>query len=103
MCPACYINGLIFLIFGASGAAIANNPWIMAISIALTVVAFYWMYKAYKTNKGKGGFKKNLMTTATYILIFVAGFVTASYVTHDYFKSQYGEVGTQLPACEHKH
>ena len=33
MCPACYINGLIFLIFGASGAAIANNPWVMAISI----------------------------------------------------------------------
>ena len=26
MCPACYINGFLFLIFGASGAAIASNP-----------------------------------------------------------------------------
>jgi len=24
MCPACYLNGFLFLIFGASGAAIAN-------------------------------------------------------------------------------
>ena len=89
MCPACYINGLLFLIFGAAGASIANNPWVIAISVILTIAGFYWMWKAYKKNKGKGGFVKNLKTTAIYLLVFIAGFVTASYVTHDYFKSKY--------------
>ena len=89
MCPACYINGLLFLIFGAAGASIANNPWVIAISVILTVAGFYWIWKAYKKNKGKGGFVKNLKTTAIYLLVFIAGFVTASYVTHDYFKSKY--------------
>tara|TARA_B100000085_G_scaffold251487_1_gene248542 strand:+ start:18 stop:311 length:294 start_codon:yes stop_codon:yes gene_type:complete len=89
MCPMCYINGLLFLIFGASGVAIANNPWVIAIGIILTIAGFWWMWKAYKRNKGKGGFKKNLKTTVIYLLVFVAGFVTASYVTHDYFKTKY--------------
>ena len=47
------------------------------------------MWRAYKKNKGKGGFKKNLITTVIYLLVFVAGFITASYVTHDYFKTKY--------------
>ena len=89
MCPMCYINGLLFLIFGASGVAIANNPWVIAIGVILTIAGFWWMLRAYKRNKGKGGFKKNLKTTVIYLLIFVAGFVTASYVTHDYFKTKY--------------
>jgi hypothetical protein len=46
------------------------------------------MWKAYKKNKGKGGLIKNVKTTLIYILIFVAGFVTASYITHDYFKTK---------------
>jgi hypothetical protein len=71
MCPACFINGLLFLIFGAAGASIANNPWVIAISVVLTIAGFWWMWRAYKKNKGKGGF------------------VTASYVTHDYFKVKY--------------
>ena len=96
MCPACYINGLLFLIFGASGAAIANNPWIIAVSVILTIAGIWWMWKAYKKNDGKGGFAKNLRTTLLYIMIFAAGFITASYVTHDYFKNQSHEV-------EHKH
>lgn len=89
MCPMCYINGLLFLIFGASGVAIANNPWVIAIGIILTIAGIWWMWKAYKKNKGKGGFAKNLKTTVIYLLVFVAGFVTASYVTHDYFKTKY--------------
>ena len=60
MCPACYINGLLFLIFGAAGASIANNPWVIAISVVLTIAGFWWMWRAYKKNKGKGGFIKNL-------------------------------------------
>ena len=102
MCPACYINGLLFLIFGAS-ISIIDNPWALAVTIVSIMIAFYWMYKAYKKNKGKGGFVKNLKTTLIYLLIFAGGFVTAAYVTHDYFKSKYEEVVTQLPACEHKH
>ena len=62
MCPACYINGLLFLIFGAAGASIANNPWVIVISVVLTIVGFWWMWKAYKKNKGKGGLIKNLKT-----------------------------------------
>ena len=89
MCPMCYINGLLFLIFGASGVAIANNPWVIAIGIILTIAGFWWMWRAYKKNKGKGGFKKKLITTVIYLLVFVAGFITASYVTHDYFKTKY--------------
>ena len=89
MCPMCYINGLLFLIFGASGVAIANNPWVIAIGIILTIAGFWWMWRAYKKNKGKGGLKKNLITTVIYLLVFVAGFITASYVTHDYFKTKY--------------
>ena len=89
MCPMCYINGLLLLIFGASGVAIANNPWVIAIGIILTIAGFWWMWRAYKKNKGKGGFKKNIKTTVIYLLVFVAGFITASYVTHDYFKTKY--------------
>ena len=37
MCPACYINGFLFLIFGASGAAIASNPYVMLIAAILTL------------------------------------------------------------------
>ncbi len=101
MCPACYINGLLFLIFGASGAAVANNPWVIAISIILTIAGFWWMWRAYKRNKGKGGFTKNLKTTIIYILIFAAGFITASYVTHDYFKQKYMEGNVEHQS--HKH
>ena len=43
----CYINGLLFLIFGASGVAIANNPWVIAIGIILTIAGFWWMWRAY--------------------------------------------------------
>ena len=56
MCPACYINGLLFLIFGAAGASLANNPLVIIISVVLTIAGFWWMWKAYKRNKGKGGF-----------------------------------------------
>ena len=89
MCPACYINGLLFLIFGASGAALANEPWVIALSVVLTIAGFWWMYKAYKKNNGKGGWKTNLKTTVIYLLIFAAGYATAAYTTHEYFKSKY--------------
>ena len=91
MCPACYINGLLFLIFGATGAAIAKNPWVIAVSIILTIAGFYWMWKSYKKNKGKGGLAKNLKNTLIYILIFAAGFIQP-YVTHDYFNPRYDTV-----------
>ena len=102
MCPACYINGLLFLIFGASGFAIANNPLIIALGVILTIAGFWWMWRAYKKNKGKGGFKKNIKTTLIYIAIFVAGFVTASYVTHDYFKNKY-QTEVKIEHQSHKH
>jgi len=89
MCPACYINGLIFLIFGASGAEIASNPWIMGVSVLLTVAGISWMYLAYNKNQGQGGLKTNIKNTIIYIGIFMAGFITATYITHDYFEKKY--------------
>ncbi len=91
MCPACYINGLLFLIFGASGATMANNPWIIAISVVLTIAGFWWMWKAYKRNKGTGGWKKNLETSLLFVLVFAAGYGTAAYQTHEYFEHKYAE------------
>ena len=88
MCPACYINGFIFLIFGASGAAIARNPFVMFIAAILTLIGFYWMWKAWK-RRSPGTFKKNLKTTIIFLLVFAAGFITASYMTHEYFKNLY--------------
>ena len=86
MCPACYINGFLLLIFGSSGLAIANNPLIIYTCIILTIAGLWWMWKAYKKNNGKGGLIKNIKTTILYMLIFASGFITASYITHDYFK-----------------
>ena len=94
MCPACYINALLFSIFGASAVAIANNPWLIALSIALTILALYWLYKGWK-KRTPGTFMKNLRMTVILIAVFAAGYVTASYTTHKYFKNMFEE--------EHKH
>jgi len=86
MCPACYLNGFLFLIFGASGAAIANNKWVIGLAIILTIAGFYWMWKAWK-KRSPGKTIKNIKTTIIFLLVFLAGFITASFVTHDYFKN----------------
>lgn len=88
MCPACYINGFLFLIFGASGAAIASNPYVMLIATILTLIGFYWMWKAWK-RRSKGKLMKNVKTTIIFLLIFAAGFITASFLTNGYFKNAY--------------
>ncbi len=93
MCPACYLNGFLFLIFGASGAAIANNPWVIALAIILTLAGFYWMWKAWK-RRSTGNAMKNIKTTIIFLLVFGAGFITASFVTHEYFKNLYGQQTT---------
>ena len=90
MCPACYINGLLLLIFGATGAQLASNPWIIALSTVLTIGGFWWMWRAYKRSKGKGGLKKNLKITALVLFAFGAGYVTAAYQTHEYWQEAYG-------------
>ena len=94
MCPACYINAILFSIFGASAASIANNLWVITLSIILTILALYWLYKAWKKHT-PGTFMKNLRITVILIAVFAAGYVTASYTTHEYFKNMFEE--------EHKH
>ena len=94
MCPACYINAILFFIFGASAASIANNPWVITLSIILTILALYWFYKGWKKHT-PGTFMKNLRMTVILIAVFAAGYVTASYTTHKYFKNMFEE--------EHKH
>jgi len=93
MCPACYLNGFLFLIFGASGAAIASNPWIISIAATLTLVGLYWMWKAWE-KRSPGKAMKNIKTTIILLLVFVTGFVTASFITHEYFKNLYGQKET---------
>ena len=88
MCPACYLNGFLFLLFGAAGATIANNPWVISIAAILTLAGFYWMWKAWK-RRSKGKLMKNVKTTIIFLLIFAAGFITASFLTHGYFKNVY--------------
>ena len=83
MCPICYINGLLFLIFGASGAAIANNPWVIGISVILTIAGLWWMWRGRKFNKTTIGWKKNLKTTLLFLLVFAAGYGTAAFQTHE--------------------
>ena len=90
MCPACYLNGFLFLIFGASGAAIASNPWVILVAIALTLAGIYWMWKAWK-RRSPGRTMKNLKTTIIFLLVFAAGFITASFLTHEYFKNSYNK------------
>jgi hypothetical protein len=93
MCPACYLNGFLFLIFGASGAAIASNPWVIALAISFTLAGFYCMWKAWK-KRGPGKTMKNLKTTIIFILVFATGFITASFITHKYFKNLYDQKTT---------
>ena len=94
MCPACYINALLFSIFGASTVAIANNPWLIALSIALTILALYWLYKGWK-KRTPGTFMKNLRMTVIFVVVFTTGYISASYTTHEFFKNIFEE--------EHKH
>ena len=94
MCPACYINALLFTIFGASAAAIANNPWVIALSIVLTIFALYWLYKGWK-KRIPGTFMKNLRMTVILVAVFATGYISASYTTHEFFKNIFEE--------EHKH
>ena len=90
MCPACYLNGFLFLIFGVSGAAIASNPWVISVAVTLTLVGLYWMWKAW-VKRSPGKVMKNIKTTIIFLLVFGAGFVTASFITHEYFKNLYGQ------------
>lgn len=85
MCPACYINGLLLLIFGASGAAIIDNLYFQLLMAVITAGGLWWMYKAYKRNNGKGGLWKNVKNTIIYLLIFAAGYITAAYQTHSFW------------------
>ena len=94
MCPECYINAILFSIFGVSAASIANNPWVIALSIVLTILALYWLYKGWK-KRTPGTFMKNLRMTVVLVAVFAAGYVTASYTTHGYFMNMFEE--------KHKH
>ena len=88
MCPACYINALLLFMFGSAGATVASNPIVIALSILFTIAGIWFLFKGYKKNKVKGGLATHIKITVVYIMLFSPGFVTASYVTHDYFKSK---------------
>ena len=84
----CYLNFIIFAIFGSSAAAIANNPWVIGIGVTLTVIGVLFLVQGYRKNQGQGGFRRNLMITVAVILSFASGYSMAAYQTHDYFKER---------------
>ena len=88
MCPMCYINAIIFLIFGSSAAAIANSPWVIGIGVTLTVIGVLFLVQGYRRNKGQGGLKRNALTTVAVLLAFASGYFMAAFQTHDYFKER---------------
>ena len=89
MCPMCYINGLLFLLFGSSAAALAENIWVIIAGIVLTIGGFIWMWRSYQKNQGKGGLQRNLTSTFLAISSFFFGYLFAAYQTHDYFEEKY--------------
>ena len=84
----CYLNFIIFAIFGSSAAAIANNPWVIGIGVTLTVIGVLFLAQGYRKNQGQGGLRRNLMITFAVILSFASGYSMAAYQTHDYFKER---------------
>lgn len=88
MCPLCYINAIIFLIFGSSAAAIANSPWVIGIGVTLTVIGVLFLVQGYRKNKGQGGLRRNVSTTIVVLLAFASGYSMAAFQTHDYFKER---------------
>ena len=84
----CYLNFIIFAIFGSSAAAIANNPWVIGIGVTLTVIGVLFLVQGYRKNQGQGGLRRNLMITVAVILSFASGYSMAAYQTHDYFKER---------------
>lgn len=99
MCPLCWIQGLLLAVLGSSAIALIQHPITITIGVILTVAAFYYMYKGYKKNKGKGGLQKNLATTFLVICSFFLGYLTAAYQTHDYFMSKTSSAES-LSCCE---
>ena len=51
------------------------------------------MWKAWK-RRSTGNAMKNIKTTIIFLLVFGAGFITASFVTHEYFKNLYSQQTT---------
>ena len=99
ICPLCYINGLLLLIFGSSAIAFVQNPWTIAVAVITTILAIYYMYQGYKKNKGKGGLQRNLTTTFLVIAAFMFGYLLAAYQTHDYFEEKYRNYDPNI-GCE---
>ena len=84
----CYINFIIFAIFGSSAAALANSPWVIGIGVTLTVIGVLFLVQGYRKNKGQGGLKRNALTTVAVLVAFGSGYLMAAYQTHDYFKER---------------
>ena len=100
MCPMCYINAIIFLIFGSSAAAIANSPWVIGIGVTLTVIGVIFLVRGYQKNQGQGGLKRNLLTTISVVLAFASGYLMAAYQTHDYFKERTHHNEEECETCD---
>ena len=96
----CWIQGIIFLIFGSSAAAIANNHWVIGIGVTLTVIGIIFIVQGYRKNKGQGGLKKNLLSTVAVLLAFGSGYLTAAYQTHDYFKERTHHNEEECETCD---
>ena len=100
MCPLCWINSLLLIVFGSSAIAFVQNPWTIAFAIITTILAIYFAYKGVKKNGGKGGLQRNLTTTFLVIASFMFGYLFAAYQTHDYFESRTHHTEEECETCD---
>ncbi len=99
MCPLCWINSLLLIVFGSSAIAFVQNPWTIAFAIITTILATYFIYRGIKKNGGKGGLQRNLTTTFLVIASFMFGYLFAAYQTHDYFKERTHHTEEECETC----
>ena len=79
MCPICWINGVIAVVFGGSCRAVINHPISWFLSIVFIAYATYKFYEAKK--RGKKMSEETKVSNKKTIFRFVQGVIVGSIVT----------------------
>ena len=79
MCPICWINGFIAVLFGGSFIAVVNHPISWFLSIVFIAYATYKFYEAKK--RGKKMSQETKVSNKKTIFRFVQGVIVGSIIT----------------------
>ena len=85
MCPICWINGFVAVLFGGSFIAVVNHPISWAIGFSLIAYSIYQFYQA--RERGKKMTTETKKRNKRLIFRFVQGAVVGSIVTITIFYS----------------